>query len=150
MARSFEACNKINIGLIDLAVAAKNCVALTGEGLIFVLFGADAFVLQKVTVCACELLHNRRLLVDCLEDAVLVRSELLKFRLEELVLLAGCGLLVQDEDVADVVGVNLEMLAMFEPNVERFLTFSFKSLSTCCLSLFTSCNFLSNSSTRSI
>lgn len=28
LARSFEACNKIDIGLIDLAVAAKNCVTL--------------------------------------------------------------------------------------------------------------------------
>ena len=70
--------------------------------------------MKQVTVCARELLHDRRLLVDCLQDAVLVRSELLEFRLEELVLLTGCGFLIQDENVADVVGVNLETLAMFE------------------------------------
>ena len=52
--------------------------------------------------------------MDSLQDAVLVRSELLEFRLEELVFLASCGFLVQDQDVADVVGVNLETLAMFE------------------------------------
>lgn len=52
--------------------------------------------------------------MDSLQDAVLVRSELLEFRLEELILLTGCGFFVQDKNVADVVGVNLETLAMFE------------------------------------
>lgn len=52
--------------------------------------------------------------MDSLQDAVLVRSELLEFRLEELVFLASCGFLVQDQDVADVVGVNLDMISNFE------------------------------------
>lgn len=97
--------------MIDFAVAAQDRVTLAGEGLVFVLFGADTFVLQKVTVGACELLHDRRLLVDCLQDAILVGSELLEFCLEKLVFLAGRGFLVQDEDVADVVGVDLDMIS---------------------------------------
>lgn len=56
--------------------------------------------------------------MDCLQDAILVRSELLEFCFEELVFLAGRGFLVQDEDVADVVGVDLDLLAMFS-NTER-------------------------------
>lgn len=97
--------------MVDFAVPAEDRIALAGEGLVFVLFRADTFVLQKVTVCACEILHDRRLLVNCLQDAVLVRSEFFKFCLEELVFLAGRGFLVQDEDVADVVGVNLDMIS---------------------------------------
>lgn len=121
LACSFEACDKIDVCLVDFAVAAENRVALAGKGLVFVLFGADAFVLQKVAVCACELLHDRRLLVDCLQNAVLMRSELFEFRLEELVLLTGRGFLVQDEDVADIVGVNLDMLAIFKNKSKDFL-----------------------------
>ena len=40
-----------------------------------------------------------------------MRSELLEFCLEELVFLTGRGFLVQDEDVADVVGVDLDMIS---------------------------------------
>ena len=49
--------------------------------------------------------------MDCLQDAILVGSELLEFCLEKLVFLAGRGFLVQDEDVADVVGVDLDMIS---------------------------------------
>jgi len=49
--------------------------------------------------------------VHCLQNAILVRSELLKLGLEELVFLAGRGFLVQDEDVADVIRMNLYMIS---------------------------------------
>jgi hypothetical protein len=150
LACSFETCNEVDVCLVNLTVPAEHCVALAGERFVFVLFGPDTFVLQKVTVCACELLHDRRLLVVCLQDAILVRSELLELRLEKLVFLAGCGFLVQDEDVADVVGVDLDMVSGVPKYDKGNLTFSFRSLSTCCLSLFTSCSFLSSSSTLSI
>lgn len=77
MACSIETRNEIDVCLIDFAVAAEDRVALAGKGLILVLLGADTFVLQKVAVCACELLHDRRLLVNRLQNAVLVRSEFL-------------------------------------------------------------------------
>ena len=114
LACSIETCNEIDVCLVYFAVAAEDRVALAGKGLVLVLFGADTFVLQKITVCTCKLLHDGRLLVDSLQDAVLVMSELLEFRLEELVFLASCGFLVQDQDVADVVGVNLDMISNVE------------------------------------
>jgi hypothetical protein len=40
-----------------------------------------------------------------------MRPELLEFGLEELVFLAGGGLLVENEDVADIVGVNLLLVS---------------------------------------
>ena len=111
LACSLKACNEIDVCLVDFTVAAEDRIALTGERLVLVLFGADTFVLEQVAVRARELLHDRRLLVVCLQNAILVRPELLEFRLEELVFLAGCGFLVQDEDVANVVGVNLVMIS---------------------------------------
>lgn len=42
-----------------------------------------------------------------LEDAVLVRSELLELSFEKLRLLVHNRLLIEDEDVGDVVRVNL-------------------------------------------
>lgn len=43
-----------------------------------------------------------------LQDAILVRPELLKLGLEKLRLLVRNGLLVEDEDVGNVVGVDLD------------------------------------------
>ena len=43
----------------------------------------------------------------CLKNSILVRAELLQFGLEELRLLVCESLLVQDESIRDVVGVNL-------------------------------------------
>lgn len=43
-----------------------------------------------------------------LKDAVLVRAELLEFGFEELRFLVCDGLLVEDKDVRDVIGVNLD------------------------------------------
>lgn len=45
--------------------------------------------------------------MDRLQDAVLVRSELLEFGLEKLIFLTGRSFLVQDENVANIVGMNL-------------------------------------------
>lgn len=47
------------------------------------------------------------MLVVSLEDAVLVRSELLELSFEKLRLLVHNRLLIEDEDVGDVVRVNL-------------------------------------------
>jgi hypothetical protein len=52
--------------------------------------------------------------VHGLQDAVLVRAEFLQFRFEELVFLTGGGFLVQDEDIADVVGVDLCMVSKIQ------------------------------------
>jgi hypothetical protein len=52
--------------------------------------------------------------VHGLQDPVLVRTEFLQFGLEELVLLTGGGFLVQDEDIADVVGVDLCLVSKIQ------------------------------------
>jgi hypothetical protein len=44
-----------------------------------------------------------------LKDAILVRAELLEFRFKELRFLVCDGLLVEDEDIRDVIGVNLDI-----------------------------------------
>jgi hypothetical protein len=49
--------------------------------------------------------------VHGLQDAVLVRAEFFEFGLEELVFLAGGRFFVQDEDVADIVGVTLYVVS---------------------------------------
>lgn len=47
-----------------------------------------------------------------LEDAILVRPKLLKLRLKKLRFLVCDGLLVEDENVGDVIGVDLTELAI--------------------------------------
>jgi hypothetical protein len=52
--------------------------------------------------------------VHGLQDAVLVRAEFLEFGFEELVFLAGGRFFVEDEDIADVVGVDLCMVSKIQ------------------------------------
>ncbi len=85
---------------------------MPGESFVLVLFSAHSLVLEEVGVCAGELLHQRGLLVVCLEDAVLVWAELLEFGFEECCFLACDGFFVEDEDVADVVVVYLDKSAI--------------------------------------
>jgi hypothetical protein len=73
---SLKTCVEIDVRLIYLAVSAEHCVPLPREGFVFVLFGSNALVLQKVTVGPRQLLHDGRLLVHGLKDPVLMRSEL--------------------------------------------------------------------------
>ena len=60
---SLKTCVEINVRLVYLAVSAEYCVPLPREGFVFVLFGTNAFVLQKVAVSSSQLLHDGRLLV---------------------------------------------------------------------------------------
>jgi hypothetical protein len=114
LACSLKASIEIDVCLVDFAVSAQDCVSLSGERFIFVLFWANAFVLKEVAVCPGQFFHDRRLLVHGLQDAVLVRAEFLQFRFEELVFLTGGGFLVQDEDIADVVRVDLCMVSKIQ------------------------------------
>jgi hypothetical protein len=75
----FQACVQIDVCLVYLAVSAEYCVPLPREGFVFVLFGSNTLVLQKVTVSSRQLLHDGGLLVYGLQDPVLMRSELLEF-----------------------------------------------------------------------
>jgi hypothetical protein len=76
LSRSFEACVEIDVRLVYLAVSTEYCVPLPREGFVFVLFGSNTLVLQKVAVSSRQLLHDGRLLVHGLQDPVLMRSEL--------------------------------------------------------------------------
>lgn len=60
---TFKTCVEIDVRLVYLAVSAKHCVSLPRKGLVFVLFGTDALVLQKIAVSSSQLLHDGRLLV---------------------------------------------------------------------------------------
>lgn len=60
---SLKACVEIDVRLVYLAVPAEYCVPLPGEGFVFVLFGTNALVLQKIAVSSRQLLHDGRLLV---------------------------------------------------------------------------------------
>jgi hypothetical protein len=70
--------------------------------------------LKEVSVCPGQFFHDGRLLVHGLQDAVLVRAEFLEFGFEELVFLAGGRFFVEDEDIADVVGVDLCMVSKIQ------------------------------------
>lgn len=104
---SLQAGIKVDVSLIDLTVATEDGISLTRERFVFVLFASHALILQKVAVCAGQFLHHRGLLMHGLQNARLMGPEFLKFRLEQLCFLAGCRLFVEDEDLANVIGVNL-------------------------------------------
>ena len=108
--RSLQACLQICVGLIHFSISAQDRISLTREGLVLVLFRSYALVLEQFAVVCCKLLHKRALLVVGLQNAVLMCTKLLKFLLEELRFLVRDRFLVQNEDVADIVVVNLDRL----------------------------------------
>lgn len=71
------------------------------------MLGSNAFVLQKCVVSPRDLLEECVLFVIGLQYAILVRAKLLKLRFEDLVVLGGDGLFVQDEHVGNVIVVGL-------------------------------------------
>ena len=104
-----EALEEVVEGGEDFAVLGHHGAALSGEGVIFGLLRADAFILKKVAVIAGQLLHQGTLLVISLENAVLVGAEFLELGFEELLFVVGNLLLVEDEDIRNVVVVNLSL-----------------------------------------
>lgn len=80
------------------------------ERFVFVLLCFDGSVGEQVAVGSGELLHDAVLLVICLQNPILVGSELFKLGFEKRMLLTGDSLLVEDEHIRDVIGVNLSLL----------------------------------------
>ena len=52
-----ETLDEIVEGCEYLAVFGHDGAALAGEGVVFGLFGADAFVLEEIAIGSCQLLH---------------------------------------------------------------------------------------------
>ena len=77
------------------------------ERFVLRLFQPHPFVLEKVAVRLGQLLHQHRLFMISLQQSILMRSEFLKLRLEELRFLARYRLLVEDEHVGNVIAKNL-------------------------------------------
>ena len=74
-------------------------------------------VLEQDIICARDLLEQGVLLVIRLEDAVLVRSELLEFSFEDLAVLIRDRLFVEDEHIRDVIIVHLHELDSIIVNI---------------------------------
>jgi len=74
-------------------------------------------VLEQDIICARDLLEQGVLLVIRLEDAVLVRSELLEFSFEDLAVLIRDRLFVEDEHIGDVIVVHLHELDSIMVNI---------------------------------
>lgn len=86
--------------VVDLSVARHHHISLPRDRLVLGLLGSNPLVLQQIPVRLGQFFHQRCLLVICLDDAILVRPELLQFGLKQLVLLpAAQGFLVEDEDI---------------------------------------------------
>lgn len=72
--------------LKNLLVLRKSRVPLSSEALVFGLLRFDLLILEKHTVGLGQFLHQCSLPMGCLQQAILIRSELLKLGLKELIL----------------------------------------------------------------
>lgn len=89
------------------SILGGDCVALLREDFVLRLLCSYPLVLQEVAVYLGQVFHQAALFMVCLQQSILVRSELLQLRLEQLILLVGDCLLVEDENVGDIVVVDL-------------------------------------------
>lgn len=86
--------NEIVKCLENFFVSGKDRVPLSCETFVFRLLRLDSLILQQNTVSLRQFFHQRSLLVRCLQQTVLVRSEFLELRLEQLLLMIRYGLFV--------------------------------------------------------
>lgn len=107
-----ETLNEILMRAEDAFVPTHDTIPTLLQGFVFLLIGTYPPVLQKVAECSCELLEKGGLFMYCRDNAILVRAEFLKFRLEELILVVGNGLLVKNENIGNVVVMDLASISL--------------------------------------
>lgn len=142
---------KLAEGLVDLAVLGHDGVARAGDRLVLGLLGLNSFVQKQIAIDLLELFHQCRLLVIGLKKSILVRTEFLQFGLEELLLVIGDRLLIENQDIRDVIIADLCRFSIDSTiNAPRKPTLSFKSFKICIRSRLTRFNLFTKSSTLAI
>ena len=83
----------------DLAVSVHDRRAASRNSFIFLLFSSDPLVLQQLSVRLAQLSKQGLLLMGGGQQPILMGTEFVQLRLEELVLLVGNGFFIQDKDI---------------------------------------------------
>lgn len=95
--RALQAGLEIEKLLVRALILVDHGAPLSLEGLVLALLCPDPLVLQKAVEGDSQLPHQGRLLMSRLHQPVLIRAVLLELLLEELLLVVGDRLLVQDQ-----------------------------------------------------